>query len=42
MINKLNLDSKTINKILNEFKEFCEKNNYIYPENLINSYLKNL
>lgn len=42
MFNKLELDINTIKRILDDLKEFCEKNGYIYPENLINTYLEEM
>lgn len=42
MFNKLTLSPEQINSILKDFKEFCEKNNYVYPQNLIDEYLKKI
>lgn len=36
---KLELTPEEIKRILSDFKEFCEKNNYIYPTNLIEDVL---
>lgn len=42
MFNKLTLPPEQINSIFKDFREFCEKNGYVYPENLIDEYLKKI